>query len=179
MDIYPEQIVLILGAIFILAWIELKLRVIARRLVQTTIQGIGIWMVVFGGVILIASSLGWVDQTYGIYLAVAGIFVYIVGWALKVWGKKEALGIEEARAEYLKKVRKGFQTRDAEKIAYDFLKTRVKGPLRKMGSVHEFKTWKIYFKGKEDKYMVVVDFDGDVADWESIGELPSWLKGPY
>jgi hypothetical protein len=179
MEIYPEQIVVILGLIFILAWLELKLRIIARRLLQTTVQGIGIWMVVLGGVLLIASSFGLVEQEYGIYLAVGGFFIYVIGWALRVWGKREALEIEEERAEYLKKVRKGVPAREAEKIAKNFLKKRVKGPLKKMGSVHEFKTWKVYFKGKDDKYMVVIDFDGDVANWESLGNLPSWLKGPY
>jgi hypothetical protein len=132
-----------------------------------------------GGLVFIASSFGLVDQKYGLYLAVGGFMVYLVGWALKVWGKKESLEIETERAEYLKRVRKGLQTRDAEKTAFDFLKSRVQGPLKKVASVHEFKTWKVYFKGKDDTYMVVIDFDGDVANWESVGKLPSWLKGPY
>jgi hypothetical protein len=178
-EIYPEQIVLILGGIFILAWLELKLRIIARRMLQSSVQGIGIWMVIIGGVLIIASSFGLIEQQYGIYVAVGGAFVYVIGWALRIWGKREALEIEEERAQYLKRVRKGMTAKDAEKTAYDYLKSRVKGPLKKMGSVKEFKTWKVYFKGKDDKYMVVIDFDGDVANWESLGELPSWLKGPY
>lgn len=179
MDVYPEQLIIILGALFILAWIELKMRVLSRKIAQSTVQGVGIWLFIAGGLVFIASSFGLVDQNYGLYLAVGGLMVYLVGWALKVWGKREALDIEAERAEYLKRVRKGLDTKDAEKTALDFLKSRVPGHLKKIASVREFKTWKIYFKGKREQYLVVVDFDGDVASWESIGELPSWLKGPY
>lgn len=176
---YPEQVLVVVALLFLLAWLELKMRIAARYLAQTTVRGVGVLIFIIGAILLIASAFGYVEQKIGIYVAVAGFVIYIIGWVLRLLKKGEGLEIEEEKREYLKRVRKGMTAEDAEKTAYNYLRRETNDTIKKIASTKEFKTWKVFFKGNKNKYQVIVDMDGDVVDWETLEELPSWLKGPY
>lgn len=85
--------------------------------------------------------------------------------------KKRGLEIEEARREYIRRTRKGLTAKDAENLAYNYLKKRVsEWSLKPYKSIKDVKDWHIYFTGKNSKYKVIVDADGEVADWATLTE---------
>lgn len=102
------------------------------------------------------------------------LLVLAVVWAifrliLRKTTKKRALEIEEARREYFRRTRKGVTIEEAEKKALNFLKKRVKdGKLRIYKSLREIKTWYVYLEGKNRRYKVVIDNDGEIADWTTF-----------
>lgn len=105
-----------------------------------------------------------------------------VMWTLYRWinrktTKKRALEIEDARRTYIKRVRKGLTLEDAENKAFEFIKKRVKDKgLKPYKSVKDFKNWQIYFEGKNNKYKVLVDSDGEITDWTTItGADDPWV----
>ncbi len=178
--VYAEQVLVIVSLSFLLIWIELKLRVLARHLAQSTMQSVGVWLILLGGVLLVLSSMGVVNQKYALYLTAIGFLVYIIGWVRRILAKKEGLEIEGEKREYLKRVRKGLTIDDAEKKARNYLKSKVHKKLKRLGSSREFKTWKVFFEDSDKKkYQVVIDMDGDIVNWENISDVPSWLRGPY
>ena len=180
MDIYPEQILAVLGLIFFVAYLEMKMRVIARKLAKTTVQSVGVAMILLGGLLLVVSALGYLNQNYAIYTVLLGFLVFILGWFLEQTSLRGKLEIESEKRSYLKRVRKGMTIVDAEKMAKEFLLKEVGGPMKKVGSTKEFKTWKIFFSGPNKKYyMVVIDMDGDILSWESMDKLPPDFPGPY
>lgn len=179
--VYAEQVLAILVLAFLVIVIELKLRVISQQLAQTSVQSIGIGLIFLGGLLLLASAVGYVDQKYALYVIIGGFAVYIIGWILRKLQVQKGLEIETEKREYLKRVRKGLTIEDAETKAEQYLKTKVREGLKKISSQREFKTWKIYFSGRstKKKYVVIVDMDGEIMDWETLKELPSWMEGPY
>ena len=116
---------------------------------------------------------GEIDQLYTLGAGLLLVSVVWVGYRAinRKFKKKRALEIEEARREYIRRVRKGLTVQDAENLAQNYIKKRVSdGRLKPYKSIREVKTWHIYFEGKKNKYKVIVDADGEITDWATLTE---------
>ena len=74
---------------------------------------------------------------------------------------------------------RGIKIDKAEKIAEDFIKKKTGMPAHTSASEKEFKEWLIYLKNNaDDKFKVRLDIEGEIVDWETLNELPSFFTGP-
>ncbi|MDP7081469.1 MAG: hypothetical protein QF415_16360 [Candidatus Undinarchaeales archaeon] len=174
--------VIVLSALF-LVWLVLdSLSLTVRDFLSETNNVIKIMLI--AGVVLGAAGYlketnqltgipGEIDQLYTLGAGLLLVSVVWVGYRAinRKFKKKRALEIEEARREYIRRVRKGLTVQDAENLAQNYIKKRVSdGRLNPYKSIREVKTWHIYFEGKKNKYKVIVDADGEITDWATLTE---------
>lgn len=182
----PTDIAALLVFLGIVFYASIRIRKFVTYLRENGLKGIGATAIVLG-VLVFALSLqqvfnlpDFVSVTNSMYLVVAGAALIILDWILNKFKKKELLGLEEERRDYITRVRKGIKIEEAEKIAIDTIRKNVSGARPSViSSNREFKNWTVYLKdGKSgQKYKVVLDVEGEVVSWETMDQLPSYLGG--
>lgn len=175
----------VFGIVF---YFSIKVRKFVAYLRENGLRGFGATAIVLGILVfalslqtLFALPAAAASVQNSMYLVVAGAALIILDWLLNKFRKKELLGLEEERRDYITRVRKGIKLEDAEKIALDTIRKNVSGADAKvLNSSREFKNWTIFLKDNESgqKYKVTLDIEGEVTSWETIDQLPSYLTGP-
>jgi len=175
---------------------SIKIHKFISYLKRNGLRGIGAVLIVIGGlfaalVLLQQKYPEWVfihselDNDWAVKLAIGlvavGALAIVLDWVIQKFRKKELMGQEEERRDYITRVRKGITIEKAEEIALKHTKKKLKrGDIEIVASEKEFKTWMIYLKdGKGQKYKAVLDIEGEVQDWETVDALPSYLSGPF
>lgn len=183
----PMDIAALLVIFGIVFYFGIKVRKFVAYLRENGLKGFGATAIALG-ILVFALSLqstialpAYFSVQSSMYLVVAGAALIILDWLLNKFRKKELLGLEEERREYITRVRKGIKLEDAEKIALDTIKKNVSGAdVKVLNSSREFKNWTIFLKDNRSgqKYKVTLDIEGEVTGWETVDQLPSYLTGP-
>ncbi len=186
-----EKILVILAILFGLFYLSIRVRKYATYLKESGAKGFGATMIVLGALLFVVAQSGVyklftaaiAKETFlkfALWLVIFGVAFIVVDWILQKLKKKELLGLEEERRDYITRVRKGIKIEDAEKIALDTVKRKFNPPgLKIIASEKEFKLWNVYLKdGIGKKYKVALDVEGEVQTWETMDELPSYMEGP-
>ncbi len=173
-----------LGIVF---YASIRIRKFVTYLRENGLKGIGATAIVLGVLVFALSiqtlfplSPEIISVTNSMYLVVAGAALIILDWILNKFRKKELLGLEEERRDYITRVRKGIKIEDAERIALDAIRKNVSGARPSViSSNREFKNWTVYLKDAKSgqKYKAVLDVEGEVVSWETLDQLPSYLGG--
>lgn len=186
-----EALILLLAAVFILLYLSIRARKYLTYLRESGAKGFGATMITLGALFFVLAWSGayhYLTETIAketflkisLWLVIFGAGFIIIDWLLRKLRKKQLLGLEEERRDYITRVRKGIKIDDAEKIALAQVKKVMNPPgLKIIASEKEFKTWRVYLKdtiGK--KYLVCLDIEGEVQSSETLDELPSYLQGP-
>lgn len=183
MDI--AALLMVFGIVF---YFGIKVRKFVAYLRENGLKGFGATAIALG-VLVFALSLQTlfalpavvVSVQNSMYLVVAGAALIILDWILNKFRKRELIGLEEERRDYITRVRKGIKLEDAEKIGLDTIRKNVSGAdVKVLNSSREFKNWTIFLKDNKSgqKYKVTLDIEGEVASWETVDQLPSYLTGP-
>ncbi len=186
----PTDIAALLVFLGIVFYVSIRIRKFVAYLRENGLKGIGATAIVLG-ILVFALSIQTlfplppeiISVTNSMYLVVAGAALIILDWILNKFKKKELLGLEEERREYVTRVKKGIKIDEAEKIALDTIRKNVSWARPKViSSNREFKNWTVYLKDDNNnksgqKYKVVLDVEGEVVSWEALDQLPSYLGG--
>ncbi len=168
----------VFGIVF---YFSIKVRKFAAYLRENGLKGIGATAIALGVLVfaLAFQKLRALPEPVSVqnsmYLVVAGAVLIILDWLLNKFRKKELLGLEEERREYITRVKKGIKIEDAERIAVDTIRKNVSGAKPEViSSSREFKNWTVFLKdnGSGQKYKVTLDVEGEVTGWETLDQLP-------
>ncbi|MFH0961706.1 MAG: hypothetical protein V1820_03420 [archaeon] len=190
-----ERIFVLIVVIFGLLWASIKVRKYLAYLRETGMKGFGATLIVLGGILFVFASVRigglylfqYLTETItseqmlklSLWLVIFGAGFILLDWIVRKFQKRQLLGLEDERREYITRVRKGIKIEDAEKIAFENVKKVLNPPgLKLIAAEKEFKTWRVYMKdtiGK--KYMVALDIEGEIMTTETMDELPSYLGG--
>jgi len=191
----PEPWLMIAAAavgLFLLFLASIRIHKFISYLKQNGLRGVGAILIILGGIfaaLVLLQQKNWVfiyselNQEWAIQLSIglvaAGAVAIILDWIIQKFMKRELLGQEEERRDYITRVRKGITIEKAEEIAIKHTKKKIRrGDVEVVASEKEFKTWTIYLKdGAGKKYKAVLDIEGEVQDWEVVDALPSYLSG--
>jgi len=184
--IYAETL-LVLAIFALLFYLSMRVRVFLRSVKDSGPVGFGLVLIALG-LVLFALITGRLVKPTGIvsedqivqgafFLTAAGVAFIVIDFILKKLRKKELLGLEGEKREYLKRVRKGMTLEDAEKKAKELIEKQGKHGVKVIASDREFKTWSVFLEAGAEKFKVTIDMDGDVVDWETMDKLPSYLTG--
>ncbi len=183
--VYAETL-LVLAIFAFLFYASIRARKFLRWLKGSGPAGFGIVLMVLG-VVAFALVTGRMVRPTGLSedqlvqgslaLVVLGAGFVILDFILKKLRKKEVVGLEEERREYIKRVRKGLTIDEAEKKAKTLIEKQGKKGVKVIASDREFKTWTVFLEAGKEKFKVTIDMDGDVVEWETLNKLPSYLTG--
>lgn len=184
--VYAETLLVILAfaAVF---YGSIRARKFLRWLKESGPVGFGMVLIALGGLVfaliakrVVTPAAGITEEqlTQGAFLlAIIGAGFIVLDFVLKKLRKKEIVGLESEKREYIKRVRKGLTLEDAEKKAKDLIKKQGKHGVKVIASDREFKTWTVFLEAGAEKFKVTIDMDGDVVEWETLEKLPSYLTG--
>jgi hypothetical protein len=142
---------------FVVAWTEIY-RFFTLAIAKETFLKISLWLVIIG----------------------AGAI--ILDWLLQKMRKKQLLGLEDERREYITRVKKGIKNEQAEKIALAKIKQTSNPPGLKMiaSQLNREKIWEVFMKDSVGHYFKVsLDIEGEVQGWEQLDSLPEYMIGTF
>lgn len=184
--VYAET-VLAIAALFVVFYASIRIRKTLRWLKESGPVGFGIVLMVLGAAVFALITGRIVSPTGGLseeqllqgsfVLVVIGAGFVILDFILNKLRKREIVGLEKEKREYIKRVRKGLTLEDAENKAKELIKKQGKKGVRVIASDREFKTWTVFLESGSEKFKVTIDMDGDVVEWETLDKLPSYLTG--
>ncbi len=187
-----ETVLFIVMGLFLAFYLSLRLRMGGRWMKKKGIIGVGIVFAVTGVLLLLLAFLSQSIQFLSIFqpympiyirvgvgvLALGAVFI-IIGEFRKTGLKEAGLEIEAEKRRYIERVRSGLTVEEAEDIAKRHIKGVTGRNTKLVASKKEFKQWAIYLKDKKEKYYrVVINQKGQIDEWESMDEIPSYILSP-
>lgn len=183
--VYAEPLV-VLAIFAVLLYASIRARKFLRWIKSSGPAGFGIVLISLGAVVFLLVTARLVTPTGltedqlvqgALALIVGGAGFVIIDFILKKLRKKEIVGLEEERRDYIKRVRKGLTLDEAESKAKKLIKGKGKKNVKIIASDREFKTWTVFLESGEEKFKVTIDMDGDIVEWETLDKLPTYLTG--
>ena len=183
-------IVLILAAIF---YLSIRVRKYFSYLRESGGKGFGASLVVLGAMLFVVAWSGFYKlftlaisaetfEKISLWLIIIGVGAIVVDWLLQKMRKKQLLGLEDERRDYITRVKKGIKNEDAERIALAKVKQVSNPPGLKMiaSQLNREKIWEVFMKDSIGHYYKVsLDVEGEVQGWEQLDSLPEYMIGTF